>query len=61
MRGLLRIAGVVFPMTGVAFGHSLVLGRWVAYAYLPLGGFVVWVVLLNMAQGRIRELVNQRG
>ena len=40
---------------------SLILGRWVAYAYLPLGGFVVWVVLLNMAQGRIRELVNQRG
>jgi hypothetical protein len=61
LRNLLTFAGAVMPPTAVAFCVSLVLGRWVAYAYLPLGGFVVWVVLLNMAQGRIRELVNQRG
>ena len=57
MRGLLTFASVVMPLTAVAFGLSLALGRWVAYAYLPVGCFVVWGVLLNLAQGRIRELV----
>jgi hypothetical protein len=37
LRGLLTVDGVVLPMTGVAFGLSLVLGRCVAYAYLPAG------------------------
>jgi hypothetical protein len=27
------------------------------YAYLPPGCFVIWVVFLNLAHGRIRELV----
>jgi hypothetical protein len=44
LRGLLRFAGVVLPMTGVAFGLSLVLGRWGAYAYLVAGCFVIWIV-----------------
>jgi hypothetical protein len=55
-----RHEGVVLPMTGVAFGLSLVLGRWVAYAYLPVGCFVIWIVFLNLAQRRIRELVRAR-
>jgi hypothetical protein len=57
LRGLLTFAGAVLPMTCVAFGLSLVLGRWVAYAYLPVGCLVVWVVFLNLARERIRELV----
>jgi hypothetical protein len=44
----------------VALGRSLVLGRWVAYAYPRLGWFVVWVVSLDLAQERIRELVRAR-
>jgi hypothetical protein len=32
------------PMTCVAFDLSLVLGRWVAYAYLTVGCFVIRVV-----------------
>jgi hypothetical protein len=61
LRGLLTFAGVVLPITGVAFGLSLVLGRWVAYAYLAAGCFVIWVVFLNLAHERIRELVRARG
>ncbi len=60
LRGLLTFAGVVMPMTAVAVAFSLALGRWVAYAYLPVGCFAIWVVLLNLAQGRIRELVRRR-
>jgi hypothetical protein len=60
LRGLLTFSGVVLPVTAVAFGLSLVLGRWVAYAYRPLGCFVIWVVFLNLAQERIRELVRMK-
>ena len=47
-------------MTAVALALSLTLGRWVHYVYLPVGGFVIWVVFPNLAQGRIRELVRVR-
>jgi hypothetical protein len=47
-------------MTAVAFGLSLLLGRWIAYAFLPIGCFVIWVVFLNLAQERIRELLRAR-
>lgn len=57
VRGLLTFAGIVLPMTAVAFTLSFALGRWVAYAYLPVGCFVIWAVILNLAQERIRELV----
>jgi hypothetical protein len=60
VRGVLTFAGILLPLTAVALGLSLVLGRWVAYAYLPVGGFVVRLVLLNLAQGRIRKLVRAR-
>ena len=60
LRGLLTFAGVVMPMTAVAFGLSLVLGRSVAYACLPVSCFVIWVVFLNLAQERIRGLVRRR-
>jgi len=60
LRGLLTFAGVVLPSTAVALGLTLILGRWVAYAYLPIGCFVIWVVFLNLAQERIRELVRMR-
>lgn len=60
VRSLLIFAGIVLPMTAVAFALSLVLGRWVACAYLPVGCFVIWVVFLNLAQKRIRELVRAR-
>ncbi len=56
-RSLLTCAGIALPTAGLAFGLSLVLGGWVAYAYLPMGCFVLWVVFLNLAQERIRELV----
>jgi hypothetical protein len=48
MRGLLTFAGVVMPMTAVAFSLALVLGRWVANAYLPIGCFVIRTVFLNL-------------
>ncbi len=57
LRNLLTFLGVVVPVTGVAFRLSLLLGRWVTYAYLPIGCFVIWVVFLNLAQERIRDLV----
>jgi hypothetical protein len=60
LRGLLTFAGVGLPMTAAALALSLALGRWVAYAYLPLGGFVLWAVFFNLAQERIRELVRTR-
>ena len=60
LRGLLTFAGVVMPMTAVAFALSVILGRWLAYAYLPVGCFVIWVIFLNLAQGRIRELTRGR-
>jgi hypothetical protein len=60
LRGLLIVAEVVMPLTAVAFGLSLVLGHWIAYAYLPFGCFVIWVVFLNLAQTRIRELVEAK-
>ena len=60
LRGLLTFAGVVFPMTGVALWLSLVLGRWVAYAYLPAGCFVIWVVFLSLPHGRIGGVVRAR-
>jgi hypothetical protein len=49
LRGVLTFAGIVMPMTALAFGLSLVLGRWVAYAYLPIGCFVIWEAFLNLA------------
>jgi hypothetical protein len=60
LRGLLTFAGIVLPLTAVAFGLSLVLGRWVAYAYLPVGCFLTRAVFLNLSRGRIRELVRAR-
>jgi hypothetical protein len=60
LRSLLTFSGIVMPMTAVAFGLSLILGRWVAYAYLPVGCFVIWVVFLNLAKDRIWELVRMR-
>jgi len=47
-------------LTGVALGLSLVLEPWVACAFLPVGCFVIWVVFLNLAQKRIRELLRAR-
>jgi hypothetical protein len=35
-RGLLTFAIIVLPVTAGAFGLSLVLGCWIAYAYLPV-------------------------
>jgi hypothetical protein len=61
VRGLLTFAGAVMPLTAVAFALSLVLGGWVVCAYLPVGCFVISVVFLNLAQGRIRELVKAAG
>jgi hypothetical protein len=60
VRGLLTVSGVVMPTTAAAFGLSLVFGRWVVYAYLPIGSFVLWVLFLNMARQRIRELVRTK-
>jgi hypothetical protein len=60
VRGLLTFAGIVLPLTAVAFHLSLLLGRWVAYAYLPVGCFGICVAFLNLAQGRIRALVRVR-
>jgi hypothetical protein len=60
LRGLLTFAAVIMPMTAVAFAISLVLGRWVGFALLPIGCFVIWVVFLNLAQERIAPLVARR-
>ena len=60
VRGLRTFAGIVLPLTAVGFALSLILGRWVALAYLPLGCSVLWVVFLNLVQERIRELVRVR-
>jgi hypothetical protein len=38
-------------------GLFLLWGRWVDFPYLPVGGFVIGVVLLNLAQERIEELL----
>jgi hypothetical protein len=57
---LLTFAGVVLPVTAVAFGLSLVLGCWAAYANLPAGCSAIRVVFLNLARGRIRGLVQGR-
>jgi hypothetical protein len=61
LRGLLTFACAVMPMTAVAVALSLGFGRWVAYASLPIGCFVIWVVFLNLAQERIWELVRGKG
>ena len=37
LRCLLTLSGVVLPTAGVALALSPTLGRWVAYAYLPIG------------------------
>lgn len=60
LKGLLTFSGVIMPITAVALALSLILGRWIAYAYLPVACFVIWVVFLNLAQERIRELVRMR-
>ena len=60
VRGLLTFFGVVLPLTALAFGLSLVLGRWVAYAFLPIGCFVIWATFLNLARQRIQELARAR-
>jgi hypothetical protein len=60
LRGLLTFSGVILPMTAFAFALSLILGRWVAYACLPVGHFVICVVFLNLAQEQIRELLKAR-
>jgi hypothetical protein len=46
-------------MTATAFGFCLLLGTRVAYAHFAVGRFV-WVVLLNLAQGRIRLLTREK-
>jgi hypothetical protein len=38
-RNLAVVSGVLLPGTAAAFGLSLVPGRWVAYAWLPLGAW----------------------
>jgi hypothetical protein len=58
LRNLLTFAGIVLPLVGMASALSD-LGQWVFFAFLPIGVFVVWVVLLNLAQERIRELVSE--
>jgi len=56
LRGLFTFSGIVLPLTAVAFALYLTFGRWVAFAYLPIGCFVIWVVILNLAYPRIRAL-----
>jgi hypothetical protein len=56
LRGLLTFSGVVLPLTAIILALSLTLGRWVLYAYLPIGGFVIWAAFLNLARPRIRKL-----
>jgi hypothetical protein len=38
----------------------LLLGPWVAYAYLPVGRLVKWMGFLNPAQEGIRDMVRAR-
>jgi hypothetical protein len=59
-RSLLAFCGVILPFTAVGVALAFALGPWVAYFWLPLGAFVIWVVLLNLAQKRIRELARER-
>lgn len=60
VRNLLTVAGVVLPMTIAALALAFTFGRWVVYVYLPLGGFVIWTVFLNLAREKLQELVGAR-
>ena len=59
-RNLAVVGGPLLAFAAVGLALALLLGRWVAFVWLPAGVLLLHVLLLNLAAPRIRALARER-